>query len=215
SLFLRGGESDYVQVLVDGVSLNGPGGTFDFGNLTTDNVDRIEVVAGPTSVLYGSDAVAGVVQVFTRRGFGKPQVDAAFKGGTYNSVVMDADLRGGDDRFDYSFGLSRFSSDGSYAFNNQHRNTVASGRVRIAPDSRTDATFTLRHGDANFHYPTDGSGALVDQNQFTFNEATTFGLDAGHFFGRVVEGRVQLAANEVDAGSDDQMDSPADTLGFY
>ncbi len=215
SLFLRGGQSNYVQVLVDGVSVNGPGGTFDLGDLTTDNVDRIEIVAGPTSVLYGSDAVAGVVQVFTRRGSGKPQLDAAFRGGTYNSMAMDAGLRGGDDRLDYSFGLSRFTSDGSYAFNNRHRNTVASGRVRFAPDTRTDATFTLRHGDATFHYPTDGSGALVDQNQFSFNEGTTFGLDAGHFFAGRLEGRVQLAANEVDAGADDQMDSPADTLGFY
>ncbi|HYS21967.1 MAG TPA: TonB-dependent receptor plug domain-containing protein, partial [Gemmatimonadales bacterium] len=66
SLFLRGGESDYVKVLLDGVPVNQPGGAFDWANLTLDNVDRIEVLRGPASVLYGSDAVTGVVQIFTR-----------------------------------------------------------------------------------------------------------------------------------------------------
>ena len=64
SLFLRGGQSSYVKVLIDGVPQNAPGGFYDFANLTTDNVERIEVVRGPASVLYGSDAVTGVVQLF-------------------------------------------------------------------------------------------------------------------------------------------------------
>ncbi|HVO36425.1 MAG TPA: TonB-dependent receptor plug domain-containing protein, partial [Gemmatimonadales bacterium] len=65
SLFLRGGESNMVLVLLDGVPLNAPGGAVDLANLTTDDVERIEIVRGPASVLYGSDAVAGVVQIFT------------------------------------------------------------------------------------------------------------------------------------------------------
>ncbi len=215
SLFLRGGESDYVQVLVDGVAVNAAGGTFDLANLTTDNVERIEVVAGPTSVLYGSDAVAGVVQVFTRRGQGKPQLEAEVKGGSHGSLSLGAALRGGDERLDYSFDVTRFTTDGTYAFNNNHRNAVASARVRVAPDARTDATFTLRHRDAVFHYPTDGGGQLTDHNQFTFDEGTTFGLDAGRFFTDRVEARVLLAANQGDNGSDDRSDTPADTLGFY
>src|SRR5262245_1137894 len=68
SLFMRGGESDYVKVLLDGVPLNQAGGSIDLANLTTDNVDRIEIVRGPVSVLYGSDAMTGVVQIFTKRG---------------------------------------------------------------------------------------------------------------------------------------------------
>ena len=81
SLFLRGGESDYVKVLVDGVPVNQPGGAYDFANLTTDNVERIEVVRGPGSVLYGSDAIAGVVQIVTREGAGAPGASAAGRGG--------------------------------------------------------------------------------------------------------------------------------------
>ena len=59
SLFVRGGGSDYVKVLIDGVPQNAPGGAYDFANLTTDNVERIEVVRGPASVVYGSDAIKG------------------------------------------------------------------------------------------------------------------------------------------------------------
>src|SRR5207253_2563875 len=68
SLFLRGGESDYVQVLVDGVVVNDPGGSVDLGQLTLDDVDRIEIVRGPVSVLYGSEAVTGVINIITKRG---------------------------------------------------------------------------------------------------------------------------------------------------
>ena len=70
SLFIRGGESKYAKILVDGVPINDAGGAFDLSTLSTDNLDRIEIVRGPASVLYGSDAVAGVVQLFTRRGAG-------------------------------------------------------------------------------------------------------------------------------------------------
>ena len=67
SLFVRGGESDYNKVLLDGIPLNEPGGTFNFSNLTTENLERIEIVRGAYSSLFGSDAMASVVQLFTKR----------------------------------------------------------------------------------------------------------------------------------------------------
>src|SRR5205809_5699152 len=70
SLFLRGGQSNYVKVLIDGVPQNAPGGAYDFANLTTDNAERIEVDRGPRSVRYGSAAVAGGVEIFGRDGGG-------------------------------------------------------------------------------------------------------------------------------------------------
>src|SRR2546425_5083359 len=95
SLFVRGGESDYVKVLIDGVPQNQPGGAFDFAHLTLDGVDRIEVVRGPVSVLYGSDAVAGVVQIFTRAGTGAPRPVAGLRAGTYGTTELSAGLEGG------------------------------------------------------------------------------------------------------------------------
>src|SRR5438874_6375699 len=118
SLFLRGGESDYVKVLIDGVPQNAPGGAYDFANLTTDNVERIEVVRGPASVLYGSDAVTGVVQIFTRDGRGPAHGAVTVGGGTYATNAVDATASGGDDRVAYALGLSRFASDGIYRCKN-------------------------------------------------------------------------------------------------
>src|SRR3990172_3387986 len=99
SVFLRGGESDHVSVLVDGVPLNQPGGAINLADLTTDNVDRIEIVRGPVSVLYGSDAVAGVVQIFTRRGRGPLRVAAAVEAGRYETATPGpAPVAGGSGR---------------------------------------------------------------------------------------------------------------------
>ncbi len=95
SLFLRGGESDYVRVLVDGVPLNAPGGAVDLATLSTADVARIEVVRGPASVLYGSDAVSGVVQVFTRAGGGPARWEASGQGGTFGERSWRAALAGG------------------------------------------------------------------------------------------------------------------------
>jgi len=74
SLFLRGGNSNMTQVLLNGFRLNDVGGGFDFSKLTTDNVDRIEVVKGPMSSLYGSDAMTGVVNIISRKGEGRPSL---------------------------------------------------------------------------------------------------------------------------------------------
>src|SRR5438874_12705713 len=121
SLFLRGGESDYVKVLIDGVPRHAPGGAYDFANLTTDNVERIEVVRGPASVLYGSDAVTGVVQIVTRRGTGRDRAEASVRGGTYGTLVWDAEASGGTQAAGYSISISRFTSDGMYRCKNQYR----------------------------------------------------------------------------------------------
>src|SRR5690349_13282416 len=91
SLFLRGGESRYTKVLIDGVPVNSAGGSFDFSHLTTDNIDRIEIVRGPASVLYGADAVSGVVQIFTRRGAARPTASLSARGGTYGTLDGDVE----------------------------------------------------------------------------------------------------------------------------
>src|SRR5467141_2827229 len=89
SLFLRGGESRYTKVLIDGVPVNADGGFFDFSHLTTDNIDRIEIVRGPASVLYGADAVTGIVQIFTRKGSSQSRASLGARGGTFRSLDFD------------------------------------------------------------------------------------------------------------------------------
>jgi vitamin B12 transporter len=190
SLFLRGGESDYVKVLIDGVPQNLPGGAYDFANLTTDNVERIEVVRGPASVLYGSDAVTGVVQIFTRDGHGAARAGLAVTGGTYGSRAVDATLTGGGVRAGYALEMSRFSSDGLYPINNQYRNAVLSARAHVRPSEHTDAAVSLRYGDALYHFPTDGSGDPVSSNQHQLERGPSLGIDVGRVFSARVEGRL-------------------------
>ncbi|MGE5144624.1 MAG: TonB-dependent receptor, partial [Acidobacteriota bacterium] len=171
SIFIRGGESDYTKVLLNGVPLNQPGGAFDFAGLTTDNLERVEVLRGPASVLYGSDAVAGVVQLFTRdRRFpGMPAVTIGTRGGTYGTLESYASAAGGSARRGWSVGGSWGTTDGTLPFNNQSRTGAADARVHAAPDARTDVSLSVRWDDHLFHFPTDGAGRdtgmFADSNQ--------------------------------------------------
>ncbi len=214
SLFLRGGESDYVKVLVDGVPWNQPGGAFDFADLTTDNVDRIEIVRGPGSVLYGSDAVTGVIQVFTRTGRGAPRVTAAARAGTYGSAEYETALAGGGSRASYSVAVSRFRSDGLYPYNNQYRNTVVSSRVRFAPDDRTDGSLAYRWGDDTYHFPTNGAGQPVDSNQFSADRGPSLSVDVGRRIIGGLEVRGVAALREIRLRSEDRPDSPGEDGSF-
>ena len=215
ALFLRGGESNYVKVLIDGVPVNSPGGAFNFANLTTTNVDRIEILRGPASVLYGSDATSGVVHIITKRGAGRATGSVALRGGTYGTVDLSGEASGGTATTSYSLGITRRTSDGAYAFNNDYGNTALTGRFAVHPDDLTDLDITLRYHDTKFNFPTDGSGNLVDRNAFALDEATTVGINASRFLGEHVEARLRVASNVATLGSDDSQDDAADTLGFF
>jgi vitamin B12 transporter len=214
SLFMRGGESDYTKVLLDGVPLNQAGGGIDLAHLTTDNIDRIEIVRGPVSVLYGTDAVTGVVQVFTRTGQGAPQLGAEVRGGTYGSTEEAVDMAGGTRTIGYSARVSRRSSDGLYPYNNQYRNSVVSAGVRVAPDARTDATLTYRYGDDIYHFPTDGTGAPVDSNQRSAERGPLLSLSAGRVLGRHFDARVTAGFKEARLFYDNEPDAPGQD-GFW
>ncbi|HEX3158596.1 MAG TPA: TonB-dependent receptor [Gemmatimonadaceae bacterium] len=214
SVFMRGGESDYVKVLVDGVAVNQPGGSFDWADLTTSNVERIEVVRGPASVLYGSDAVTGVVQIFTRRGSGAPAVAAGVEGGSLGTVRWNAGLSGGAERMQYSADVSRHATDGMLSVNNHYANLVGSARVLARPDDRTDIALSVRGGDATYEFPTNSAGVIADSNQFTTLRSTTAALDAGRRFTSRVEGRVLAGLYSATSGADDRPDNPGDTTGF-
>ena len=215
SLFMRGGESDYVKVLLDGVPLNQAGGGIDLAHLTTDNVDRIEVVRGPVSVLYGSDAMTGVVQIFTRTGEGQtPRVGAELQAGTYSSLDGAIDLAGGTTIAGYAVRVSRFSSDGLYPYNNEYRNTVVSARTTVRPDARTALSLTYRYGDDIYHFPTDGSGAPVDSNQRAAERGPLLSLNAGRVLGHL-EVRLSAGLKESRVFYNDEPDSPGEDGTFW
>ena len=214
SLFMRGGENDYVKVLVDGVPVNQPGGGLDLAHLTTDNVDRIEVVRGPTSVLYGSDAVTGVVQIFTRAGTGPMRLGAEARAGTYGSTQFGVDLEGGTPQAGYSVRVSRFGSDGLYPINNDYRNGVLSGRLRLRPDKRTEASLSYRYGDDLYHFPTNGQGQPADSNQRSAERGPLASLLLRRVVGSI-EVSTQATWREARQLFNDEPDSPGEDGTFW
>ncbi len=113
SVFIRGGNSNANKVLIDGVAVNDIGGLVNFGTLATTGIDQVEVLRGPNSVLYGSDAMAGVVSLTTRRGSTPlPELTYAFDAGNFNSLRHEASLGGAFRRLDYYGAFSRFDSSG-------------------------------------------------------------------------------------------------------
>lgn len=207
SLFLRGGQSSYVRVLVDGVPLNMPGGSLDWSGLTTANVERIELVRGPASVVHGSDAVTGVVQILTRKGEGRGRVRAEARAGGYGSTDLAADLSAAGRIVGLNVGATRSETDGFYPYNSGFRNTTLSGVLSATPDARSDLRLAARWNDGRFRFPTDFAGVVSDTNQFQTSRGTTVSLDAGRFLASWLEVRTLLAFRE----SRDVSDNPPDT----
>lgn len=111
SLFPRGGASNYTLVLVDGMEVNSFGGGYDFAHLSVAGVDRIEIVRGPQSALFGSDAIGAVVQIVTRRG-GPPRVDGLLEGGDQGTARAAAGGAGSHNEWSWGGGAERTQSDG-------------------------------------------------------------------------------------------------------
>jgi len=111
SVFPRGGESNYTLVLIDGVPANSFGGDFDFGHLSTANVERIEVVRGPQSALFGSNAIGAVVRITSRRG-GPPSAAFTFEGGRFGTSRLSASTAGSHQEFEWGASYDQLLSDG-------------------------------------------------------------------------------------------------------
>src|SRR6185436_10342449 len=121
SLFVRGGASNFNKVLVDGISVNDIGGGFDYSSFGTTGVESVEALRDANSVLYGSDAMAGVISITTRRGQTRtPELFASVDGGNLGTHREEASLGGTASRFDYFGAGSHFSTDNRVP-NNAHR----------------------------------------------------------------------------------------------
>ena len=197
SLFLRGGESRYTKVLIDGVAVNSAGGFFDFSHLTTDDIDRIEIVRGPASVLYGADAVSGVVQIFTRRGAARPTASMSVRGGTYGTVDADLETLGATNLAHYSLGAGQHSTEGVLPFNNEYRNGTLGSSFGLGRSDVGEARISARYTTAEFHYPTDFMGQPVDTNSYRVQHRLTVGLDASRNLSARVQARLLAGTNDV------------------
>jgi len=176
SAFLRGANSEHVLVLLDGVEVNdpiNPSRSYDFAHLSVDNVERIEILRGPQSTLYGSDALGGVINILTRKGQGKPRLTFSSQGGSYKTLANAVELGGSSGRLNYAFGLSQFLSAGisaastSYTGNTEkdgYRNLGLSGRLGIALGRDLEADLIVRSVAARTNLDNYGGPGGDDPN---------------------------------------------------
>ena len=153
SLFVRGGQSTYNKVIVDGVAIDNPGETFDFGTLPLAQADRIEFLRGTQSTLYGSDAMTSVLQVWTRTGSTPvPEFRVGADGGNFGTANGYASLAGANGRFDYNLFGNQFNSSG-LGVNDAYSDSLAGANLGMAINDHTSLRMRVRHSNSQTGLP--------------------------------------------------------------
>lgn len=180
-VFLRGGNSEHTLVLLDGIELNNPATanrSFNLANLTLENIDRIEVVRGPQSTVYGSDAMGGVINLISKKAAKGVKANISSEAGSYNSFTQIGNVSYGGDKFDVSTGITRqdiggiSSADARYGNKEQddYQNTSLSNRLRFEPLKGYEATNTLRYTRSHSNLDNGGGAGFDDPNRWIRNE---------------------------------------------
>ena len=167
SVFMRGTNSNHTKVLIDGIDVSDPStpnGAYDFGNLLTGDIERIEVLRGPQSGLYGSDAIGGVISITTKKGEGPPKFTARVEGGSFATVNSAAGVSGSQGPVSYAFNVTQFHS-GSVAVtplstlppgqtrnNDAYDNKTYSTKVGVDVSENLTLNFTGRYTEASLDY---------------------------------------------------------------
>lgn len=181
---IRGGSSNQTLVLIDGAIVNSATlGEYNFAHLTTDNIEKIEIVRGAQSTLWGADALGGVINITTKRGKGSPKAGAFFEYGSFNTLREGGHVSGSKGPVDFSFALSRWDTTGISAVSSRrgaterdaYRNWQASSRVGVALpcDGRLDFNFRWLNGSVHIDNgssrgPFDIFKAKNSSQQFNF-----------------------------------------------
>jgi vitamin B12 transporter len=168
SIYTRGGGKNANLLLIDGVQVNEPGGDFNFAHLTATNVDRIEVVRGPQSASYGSNAAASVIQVVSRQGTAEDGMASgfgSFEGGNLSTYRYRTGIAGISKAFDYSLGAERLQTDGVY-INDAYRNLTFSVNTGYRLDRKSQLRVTLRRIDGRVGVPNRVAYGMLDADAY-------------------------------------------------
>ena len=211
SVFIRGGESDYTKGLIDGIPVNDPGGSFNFANLSAASIDRIEIVRGPQSALFGSDAMAGVIQIFTRRGTSEglePKPRIAVEGGSFATFRYEAGIGGKGERFDYAASFARLDTD-NHVLNGSFNDATATANFGFRPSPKSLLRAVFRSDAGRAGVPGQWAFARPDSDQFYRHRDLAGGVTFTHFitpswtqtFSYSINDSRQFSEDSVDSGS--------------
>jgi vitamin B12 transporter len=208
SVFLRGGESRFARVLVDGIPANEPGGVFNLGSLLPLELERIEVVRGAESSLYGTDALAGVIHLVTRRADPDqtPGLRAELEGGNLAWTRFLGATSGRRGKLDWNLGVQRLDTDNEQP-NSAFEQASLATNVGVAVAERTDLRMTLRLDDGRVGTPGQTAFGRPDLDADYERSLLAMGLGLRHATTRLShEVRAglartdQLSVNPVDSG---------------
>ncbi|MDP3684083.1 MAG: TonB-dependent receptor plug domain-containing protein, partial [Ignavibacteria bacterium] len=179
TVFLRGANPGQTLVLLDGVEMNNPGdvsNAFDFSNLQASDIERIEILRGPQSTLYGSDALAGVISIFTKKTSEGLNATAHLEGGSYNSLRSNISVSGNVSGLSYLVSANDFKTKGFSSASDQYGNTESDGYKTSAFTSKFSYAFPedislsllLRFNKANADLDA-GSGVNGDDPNYSYS----------------------------------------------
>ncbi len=181
---IRGSNADQVLVLIDGAIMNSTTlGNFNFANLTTDNIERIEILRGAQSMLWGADAMGGVINITTKKGTETPSANAFFEYGSFSSIREGGQVSGQKGPIDFTAAISRWDYTGFSQVNYRRgaserdgfHNWQASTRIGVTlpHEGRLDLNFRLLQGKVNFDNGFspgfDVLGAFTNSQQFVYS----------------------------------------------
>jgi vitamin B12 transporter len=210
---IRGADPTQVQVLIDGVRVKSlTSGDFDFADLTLDNVERIEVLRGPQSTLYGADAIGGVVNVITKRGQGPPSGFVDFEAGNYSTFRERAGVSGSTGAWNYSLGVSRLDFDGQFD-NDEHNLTSVNARVGYDLPNKGELSLTGRFQDGHLGVPFATVFPDFDPNREQDQQLWMLSLEWRQPWTSIWEQRLRVSTVDETLDFKDQPD-PAHPFGF-
>jgi vitamin B12 transporter len=169
SVFMRGSNSNHTKVLIDGIDANDPSqdGVFDFGQVLTSDLARVEVLRGPQSSLYGSDALGGVINLVTKRGEGPPRFTGMLEGGAFDTFNQSASASGWISRFNYYFNVAHLLVDdtpvtpldllppGRKRINDSYENTTLSTKLGVDLTETLGLEAVARYVDSTLFFTGD------------------------------------------------------------
>jgi vitamin B12 transporter len=171
SIFLRGTNSNHTKFLIDGIDVSDPSNpnrSFDLGQLLTGDIERIEVLRGPQSGLYGSDALGGVVSVITKKGEGPPKITFSTEGGTFGTFNQYGSLSGGAENYNYAFNIDHYHAGsvpvtpldllakvGRVRINDYYDNWTGSTKLGANLSENFTVNFVARYTEATLRFTGD------------------------------------------------------------
>lgn len=177
-VFVRGGNPNAVKVLIDGIPMNDIGRQIEFANLGSAGIEQVEVLRGPNSVLFGADALAGVINLKTRQGTAPlPQLVYSVEGGNFNTRRQEISVGGARGPFDYFSDFSRFDT-GNSEPNSAFHNATFTGNVGWSPSSSTLIRFTLRRTTTALGLPNALDIYGIPDDSFQNEQDSYFGVTA-------------------------------------